>query len=71
MQTLPSMIKPITLDMNQDFTNATITKEDKDPYQFGNLNKGFRVKSAVLSRRGIKTSSSTRSIHKTRNILGT
>ena len=65
------MMKPITLDMNQDGLNASITKNDKDPYQFGTLDKGFRVKSAVLSRRGIKTSSSTRSVQKTRNILGT
>ena len=56
------MKKPIALDMKQDFANATITTDDKDPYQFGTLDKGFRVKSAALARRGIKTSSSTRSI---------
>jgi len=38
---------PMTLDVNQDRLNASITIEDKDPYSFGTLDKAFRIKSAV------------------------
>ena len=64
------MSMPMTLDMNQDRLNASITVGDKDPYSFGTLDKNTRIKSAVLGRRGIKTSASTRSVQRTRNIVG-
>ena len=52
--------------MNQDRLDASITLGDKNPYSFGTL-ENKRVKSAVLGRRGMKSSHSTRSM-KSRNI---
>ena len=66
---LGSMLMMITLDINQDRLNASITTEEKNPYQFGTLDKGFRVKSALNARRGLKSSGSTRSVNRTRNTL--
>ena len=68
-KTIPMFKNPMTLDVNQDRLNASITIEDKDPYTFGTLDKAFRIKSAVQGRRGIKSSGSVRSINRTRNTL--
>ena len=70
MQTLPAFkANPITLDLNQDRLNASITHEEKNPYQYGTLENSFRVKSAFIGRRGLKSSGSTRSVNRTRNTI--
>jgi len=56
--------------VNQDRLDASITIGDKDPYCFGTIDKSQRVKSAVLGRRGIKTSSSTRAMSRKRTLIG-
>lgn len=74
MQTIPTFKpNPITLDINTEKLNSSINNDDKggDPYQFGALasSKGFRVKSAFIGRRNLKSQGSTRAGTKTRNTI--